>query len=49
LGVVLVVIGLASIWAFIEPKYQNAPVDVPPTVSLSIAPSHPDITKALSS
>jgi hypothetical protein len=35
-GVVILVIGLASIWAFIEPKYQNAPVDVAPVVSFSV-------------
>ena len=33
LGVVLVAIGLASIWAFIEPKYQNTPDEVTPVVS----------------
>jgi succinate dehydrogenase / fumarate reductase, cytochrome b subunit len=38
LGVVLLFIGLASIWAFIEPKYQNSPEDVAPAVSLSAAP-----------
>ena len=31
-GVALTVFGLASIWAFIEPKYQNAPEDVPITM-----------------
>jgi succinate dehydrogenase / fumarate reductase cytochrome b subunit len=29
LGIVLAVMGLASIWAFIGPKYQNAPETVP--------------------
>jgi succinate dehydrogenase / fumarate reductase cytochrome b subunit len=33
LGVVLVAIGLASIWAFVEPKYQNTPDEVAPVVS----------------
>ncbi|HUX27355.1 MAG TPA: succinate dehydrogenase cytochrome b558 subunit [Terracidiphilus sp.] len=32
LGVLLAVIGLASIWAFVGPKYQNAPEIVPPAV-----------------
>jgi succinate dehydrogenase / fumarate reductase cytochrome b subunit len=39
LGVVLAVMGLASIWAFIGPKYQNAPENVP--VSTSIEPAEP--------
>lgn len=30
IGAVLAIMGLASIWAFIEPQYQNAPVDVAP-------------------
>jgi succinate dehydrogenase / fumarate reductase cytochrome b subunit len=30
-GVLLCIMGLASIWAFIEPKYQNAPENVPVT------------------
>jgi succinate dehydrogenase / fumarate reductase cytochrome b subunit len=30
LGIALAVMGLASIWAFIEPKYQNTPDDVTP-------------------
>ncbi len=37
-GIVLAVMGLASIWAFIGPKYQNAPENVP--VSTSTAPTH---------
>ena len=37
-GVVLAVMGLASIWAFIGPKYQNAPENVP--VSVLTAPAH---------
>jgi len=28
-GIALTIFGLASIWAFIEPKYQNAPENVP--------------------
>jgi succinate dehydrogenase / fumarate reductase cytochrome b subunit len=36
IGVVLAVMGLASIWAFIGPKYQNAPEDVAPAVSRTI-------------
>ena len=38
LGVVLVVIGLASIWAFVGGKYPNVPEDVSPAVSVV----HPD-------
>jgi succinate dehydrogenase / fumarate reductase cytochrome b subunit len=38
-GLVLCVMGLASIWAFIGPKYQNAPDIVP--VSTLIAPANP--------
>jgi succinate dehydrogenase / fumarate reductase cytochrome b subunit len=50
LGVVLVVIGLASIWAFIEPAYKNAPDDVTPVVGYSIAPAQPAyLATALSS
>jgi succinate dehydrogenase / fumarate reductase cytochrome b subunit len=30
-GTVLCVMGLASLWAFVGPKYQNAPADVMPT------------------
>jgi hypothetical protein len=33
--------GLASIWAFVGPKYQNAPENPAPTVSLSVAPVNP--------
>lgn len=32
-GVIICVIGLASIWAFVGPKYQNAPSDVPLTTT----------------
>lgn len=35
-GVALTLFGLASIWAFIEPQYQNAPENVP--VTLLFAP-----------
>jgi succinate dehydrogenase / fumarate reductase cytochrome b subunit len=35
-GVALTIFGLSSIWAFIEPKYQNSPENVP--VSLLSAP-----------
>jgi succinate dehydrogenase / fumarate reductase cytochrome b subunit len=38
LGVVLVVIGLASIWAFVGGKYPNVPEDVTPAVSVLICP-----------
>jgi succinate dehydrogenase / fumarate reductase cytochrome b subunit len=36
-GFVLLVMGLASIWAFISPKYQNTPDVVPTSVSQSIS------------
>jgi hypothetical protein len=36
LGVVLLVIGLAGIWAFIEPAYKNAPDDVAPAMSTTM-------------
>jgi succinate dehydrogenase / fumarate reductase cytochrome b subunit len=39
LGVVLVIIGLASIWAFVGPDYRNTPDDVPPAVSRTL--NHP--------
>ena len=38
-GVVLVVIGLASIWAFVGGKYPNAPEDPTPAISLSVTSS----------
>jgi succinate dehydrogenase / fumarate reductase cytochrome b subunit len=38
LGFVLAVMGLASIWAFVGPQYQNAPEIAP--VSRLIAPAH---------
>ena len=41
LGLVLVVMGLASIWAFISPQYQNAPENPPAAVSLIAAPAAP--------
>jgi succinate dehydrogenase / fumarate reductase cytochrome b subunit len=37
LGFVLVIMGLASIWAFVSPQYKNAPENVP--VSTLIAPA----------
>ena len=40
-GVLLCALGLASIWAFVEPKYQNAPQDVPPALSRMLAPAQP--------
>jgi succinate dehydrogenase / fumarate reductase cytochrome b subunit len=39
LGTALAVMGLASIWAFIGPKYQDAPEDVAPIAALH-APAH---------
>jgi succinate dehydrogenase / fumarate reductase, cytochrome b subunit len=40
LGVVLAAMGLASLWAFVGPKYQNAPEDVVPA-AVMIAPIDP--------
>jgi succinate dehydrogenase / fumarate reductase cytochrome b subunit len=39
LGVVLLAMGLASIWAFVGPNFPNAPSDPPPAVSLLVAPA----------
>lgn len=36
-GIVICVVGLASIWAFVGPKYQNTPDDVPLTTSYAPA------------
>lgn len=42
LGVVLVVIGLASIYAFVGPTYRNAPADLTPAQIMGVeAPSPP--------
>src|SRR5258708_22608253 len=41
-GIVLAIMGLASIWAFIGPKYQNAPENVP--VSTLTAPATPALS-----
>ena len=50
LGIVLVVIGLSSIWAFVGGKYPNVPEDLTPAISQFIAPAHLDCTtKMLSS
>ncbi|HEX4032297.1 MAG TPA: succinate dehydrogenase cytochrome b558 subunit [Terracidiphilus sp.] len=38
-GVALCVMGLASIWAFVGPKYANAPEDVAPVSQLYVAPA----------
>lgn len=46
-GVILAVMGLASIWAFVGPKYQNAPEEVAPAVSVD-APAAPEISPAAS-
>jgi succinate dehydrogenase / fumarate reductase cytochrome b subunit len=40
LGVILVVMGMASIWAFISPQFRNAPENPPAPISQCIAPSH---------
>ena len=37
-GVLLAVMGLASIWAFVSPKYQNAPENITPLSSHLLAP-----------
>jgi succinate dehydrogenase / fumarate reductase cytochrome b subunit len=47
LGVVLAFMGLASIWAFIGPKYQNAPENVP--VTTVVAPAAPGAAFHMSS
>ena len=48
-GVVILFIGLASIWAFIEPKYQNAPQDVTPVVSTLASPASIELATMLPS
>ena len=40
-GIVLAVLGLASIWAFIGPNYRNAPENVPVSTVMSPAGSTP--------
>jgi succinate dehydrogenase / fumarate reductase cytochrome b subunit len=40
LGLLLVVMGLASIWAFVSSKYANAPDNPAPAVSQSVAPTN---------
>lgn len=40
-GVLLAVMGLASIWAFVGGKYPNAPENPPLTVSRMVAPAAP--------
>lgn len=40
-GVGLALMGLASIWAFISPKYKNAPTDVPLTAAHLHLPAAP--------
>jgi len=37
-GVILLAMGLASIWAFIGPDYKNAPEDATPSAAMLIAP-----------
>ena len=39
-GILLAAMGIASIWAFVSPKYQNTPDDVTPAISQQIAPPH---------
>ena len=38
-GVILLAMGLASIWAFVSPKYQNAPEIAPVAVLQTLTPS----------
>ncbi|HET6168602.1 MAG TPA: succinate dehydrogenase cytochrome b558 subunit [Terracidiphilus sp.] len=38
-GVILAVVGIASIWAFVGGKYPNVPENPPPPVSQSITPA----------
>ena len=40
LGVVLAVMGLASIWAFVGGKYPNVPENPKPAVSALVAPAN---------
>jgi len=44
-GVILAAMGLAGIWAFVGPKYQNAPQDVAPAVTMR-APVVPIVSAA---
>ncbi len=44
-GVILAVMGLASIWAFVGPGYRNAPDDVAPAISI-VAPVTPGFAAA---
>jgi succinate dehydrogenase / fumarate reductase cytochrome b subunit len=39
MGLVLAVMGLWSIWAFVGPKYKNAPDEAAPAVSMRFAPA----------
>jgi len=41
IGVLLAAMGIASIWAFVSPKYANAPDNVLPAVTQIHTPSHP--------
>jgi len=34
-GIALCAMGLASIWAFVGPKYQNTPADIAPPANVS--------------
>jgi succinate dehydrogenase / fumarate reductase cytochrome b subunit len=46
-GVVLLVMGLASIWAFVSPKYQNTPEIVPTAIMQLQAANEPGIRPSL--
>ena len=48
-GVVLLALGLASIWAFIGPNFKNAPEDATPGVSILAEPASPNAFGAIAS
>jgi succinate dehydrogenase / fumarate reductase cytochrome b subunit len=39
MGLGLAIMGLASMWAFVGPEYENAPENPAPAVSMRIAPT----------
>ncbi|HLY43385.1 MAG TPA: hypothetical protein VKR52_19390 [Terracidiphilus sp.] len=41
IGVILAAMGIASIWAFVSPKYANTPDDVTPAITQIHTPAHP--------
>jgi succinate dehydrogenase / fumarate reductase cytochrome b subunit len=48
-GIVLCLMGFASIYAFVGPKYQNAPEDVMPAQTTQIAPMQMDVPMSMES